>query len=267
MTNRRFSLYEAYSFGAQAVINNFSFFFITMLLGGTAALVFLSVLGAVDYMMFKEHFESLMKICSHAMSEATGALHIGDATVHSHMQDWLPYAVSKHIAPRDIVSVDVTREDVANLFSFLLPLGIGLKFFLNMISIGWTKISLDLQANKKVDIDYIYKFYYHVPAVIVVELIALFATLLGLLMFIIPGVFVYQRLRFARYFIVDKNQSILKSLESSWVLTEDSVMHLTGYTLFASLLKALGHMFFILTFFLTPLAYQAETHVYRQLTK
>lgn len=267
MINKRFSLYEAYSFGVQTVINNFSFFLATMFFGSVASLIFLSVLGYVDYMMFKEHFESLVKICSHAMSEPTGALHVGDMTVHARMQEWLPYALSKHAIPRDVVSVDITRQDVMNALSFLLPVGVAFKCFLNVLSVGWTKMALDLQANKEVSFDYIYKFYYHVPAVIIVELIILAITILGLMLAIFPGVIVYERLRFARYFIIDKNQSVFKALGSSWNLTDGSVIHLTGYSIFSNLLRAFGHMFFIATFFMTPLSYQVEANVYRQLTK
>lgn len=260
-------MYDAYAFGVKSVFNNFAFFMTTIGLGGISSLAFLAFLGVIDYTMFKEHFESLIKVFAHALHTPTGAVHVGDATYQSHIHGWLPYVLSKHLAPRDIVSIDITREDIMNAITFLIPAALGFKLFLEMISVGWTKMALDLQANKNVDAEYIYKFYYYVPAVFIVELLVFGVTLLGTVLLVLPGVYIFQRLRFARYFIIDKNQSIIKALESSWSLTDGSVIHLVGYTMLAGLLGCLSSIFFIGTFFLVPLSYQVDASVYRQMTK
>lgn len=265
MINKRFSLHDAYAFGVKTVVNHFGFFLSAMAVGALASLVFLSFLGVLDYWMFQEHFQTLMKTFFNAMSEATGAVHQAGSTVHDHVRAVLPAALSKHISPRDAVSIDVSGQDIKSLLQLLLPVALIFKLFLDMIVVGWTKIALDLQSNKPVTMHYLYEFYYFVPRVFVVNFIVAVLTMLGLILLLVPGIFVYQRLRFAKYFIIDKNQSIMKSLELSWHMTEGSVIHLIGYSVFAALLASIGNMIFLTTFFLVPLAYQVEASVYRQM--
>lgn len=232
-----------------------------------ASLAFLSFLGIIDYVMFREHFESLIKMFSHSIQEATGPLHVADNTIAHHIKEYAPAVLSKHLVPRDVLSIDISREDIENVLKFLAPAVLVFKLFLETIAVGWTKIALDVQANKKVDYDYLYKFYYFVPRVLFVNIVVSILTVVGLIFFIIPGLFVFQRLRFARYFIIDKDQSFMKALESSWAMTDGSVIHLTGYSIFSALLSGLGNIIFFARFFLLPLSYQAEASVYRQMVK
>ncbi|MBM17726.1 MAG: hypothetical protein CL947_01500 [Epsilonproteobacteria bacterium] len=267
MFKQKFSIQEAYSFGVKSVLDHFTFFVMAIGVGSGVTLLFMSFLGIIDYAMFREHFETIVKAFSHAIQEPTGSLHVANNTIGHHIKDYAPAVFSKHLVPRDVLSIDISREDIENILKILIPSALLLKVVLQAIAIGWTKLALDLEAKKKVDYDYLYKFYYLVPRVLIVDIIVGTLTVMGLFFFIIPGVIVYQRLRFARYFIIDKNQSCLQSLESSWALTDGSVLHLTGYTLFAAMLKALGNVIFLLHFFLLPLSYQAEASVYRQMIK
>lgn len=267
MVNKRFSLYDAYSFGVKTVINHFGFFLVAMLLSVAVAVFVLSLLGIADYMMFKEHFEIITKSVTYAMNNATGLIRVAGYNVHEYVKMYLPESLSTHLVPSDVVSIDISREDINEMFKFLLPIVLGFKLFLEVISIGWTKIALDLQANKTVEYDYLYKFFYLVPRVLIVEIMVGVITMIGFLLFIFPGVFVYQRLRFARYYIIDKNQSMMQALESSWKTTEGSVIHLCGYSVFHHFLMAIGRLFFPAMFFLEPLRFQVDANVYRQINK
>lgn len=267
MLNKRFSLYDAYNFGFKSVLNHFVFFLLTMFVGSIASLVFLSFLGVLDYWMFHEHFQTLIKTFSHAMNEATGAIHQAGTTIHDHMQGIIPASFTKHLSPKDVVSIDIAGQDFTALAKLLLPVALGFKLFLEVIAVGWSKMALDLQENKPVDLEYLYKFYYFVPRVFVVNLVVGLLSMLGFMLLFVPGVFVYQRLRFARYFVIDKDQSIMQALESSWKMTEGSVIHLVGYTVFAGLLAGLSNTLFLTALFLFPLAYLVEASVYRQMVK
>lgn len=267
MINKRFSLHDAYSFGVKTVTNHFGFFVVSLLLGACAAAVVLSFLGIIDYMMFKEHFEALINMTSEAMRNPMGVANYAGVTVHETVRVYLPEVVSKHLAPQTVLSIDLSKEDMMAALKMLVPAVLLFKLFLEVIAIGWTKIALDLQANKQVEYNYLYKFYALAPRVVVVELIKGVAMLVGLLLFVVPGIFIFQRLRFAKYFVIDKNQSIMDALKSSWNLTEGSVIHLVGYSIFAFCLMALGRLFFPAMFFLMPLAYQADANVYRQMVK
>lgn len=267
MVNKRFSLFEAYSFGFKAVLNHFVFFMGTMCVGAVASLLFLAFLGVIDYWLFSEHFNSLMSMFSQALHNPTGAVHSAGHTVHDHLRNVLPSALSKHVAPADSVSIDVSGQDVKDILVSLLPAALVFKFFVDTIAVGWTKMALDLQANKQVSMDYIYKYYYYVPRVFVVGLVVGLVTLVGFVFFILPGVYIYQRLRFARYFVIDKNQSIVDSLQSSWNITDGVVLHLVGYSMVESLVQGLGNTIVFVSMFIAPLGYQVEANVYRQMVK
>ena len=267
MLNKRFSLVDAYEFGFKTTLTHFGFFFVTMIFGALLSLLFLSSLGVIDFMMFPGYFETLVKMFSSATHEAFGGLNVGMTTVSDHVRAHAPEVMAKHIAPSEMLSLDVSGQSFDYIFKFLLPAGLVFKLFADMISIGWTKIALDIKDKKNVSYSYIYKFYYLTPRVFIAGIITSAATLFSLIFFIIPGVYVYQRLRFARYYIIDKDQSIIQALESSWNVSDGSVIHLTGYSLLTMIIAGLGNMLFLVQFFLMPMAYQVDAHVYRQLQK
>lgn len=267
MINKRFSLHEAYSFGFKTVFNYFGFFVMTMGVGMLASLVFLSLLGMVDYWMFSENFKTLFATFSNAMNEATGAIHPIGLSMLENVRAHLPAAVSKHVSVRDAIMVNISTQDMMSLLKVFLPVGIAFKLFLDLISIGWTKIALDIQASKAVAYDYLFKFYRLVPRVFVVDLLVAAATLFGLIFLLFPGIFLYQRLRFARYFVIDKDQSIMDSLKSSWDMTDNSVIHLVGYSILAAIVSSIGNSLFLVALIVLPLAFVVDANVYRQMVK
>ncbi|MBI2353290.1 hypothetical protein HYV11_03565 [Candidatus Dependentiae bacterium] len=267
MTNKKFSLYDAYNFGFKTVINHFGFFFFSIMLISIAGVIVLSILGFTDYLAFREDFEMVFKTVINAMKSATGIAHVAQHNFSSYIHSYLPSTFSEAFSPKEIISLDLSKDEIIALFKILLPIIIGFKLFLDVVSIGWTKIALDLQANKSVEYDYIYKFFYLVPRVFLVNLFVLVITLLGLLLFIFPGIYVYQRLRFSKYFIIDKNLSIAQSLENSWKTTEGSVLHLCAYSVFAAFIKGMGSIFFPSLFFFVPLEFQVDANIYRQIIK
>jgi len=129
--------------------------------------------------------------------------------------------------------------------------------FLTVLSVGWIKIALDLLDDKHVDYNYLFKFYYFVPRVLGVTLLRFVATILGVFLFIVPGIVIFQRLRFAKYFVVDKQESIMQALKSSWNLTDGSVINLVGFSVLNSCFSALIPI--------VPLCSQVEAHIYRQM--
>lgn len=131
--------------------------------------------------------------------------------------------------------------------------------FLAVLSVGWIKIGLDLLDDKHVDYAYLFKFYYFVPRVLGVTFLRIFVATIGLFLLVIPGIIVFQRLRFAKYFVVDKNQPIIQALKSSWRLTNGSVVNLVGYSVLNGCFNGLMPII--------PLNSQVEAYIYRQMVK
>lgn len=265
MINKKFSLESAYSVGSKIVFNYFFFFFISIVISLVACAAYLAALGIIDFLALRHHIAALLNMFQHVSTEATGPLHYAGTSIQEAIRSVLPADVANQVAGRDVVSFDLSGSEWKVIFSWLLPTAIVLKMFLDLIFIGWTKIALDLDAKKQVSYRYIFEFYYLVPRVFIVNLIVGLVTMAGALLFLLPGIFMFQRLRFARYFIIDKNLSIVKALQASWLLTEGSVVHLFGFTLISFLVRSLGHLLVVANFFIVPLQNQVEANVYRQM--
>ena len=149
----------------------------------------------------------------------------------------------------------ITAKGTVSIGAF----GILFALFLYVLYVGWIKMALDMQEHKAVGYDYLHKFYYFVPRVFCIVVLRFFATMVGVVLFIVPGIYVYQRLRFAQFFVIDKNQSCAQALASSWDLTKGSVLHLVGYSIISSFIDSIIPVL--------PLTSQVEVNMYRQMTK
>jgi hypothetical protein len=265
MFSKKFSLDTAYTQGASVVFNHFMFFLVAIIVGGLVAGAALVVLGVLDFYALRHHIAPLLKLFHHVSNSATGAVHYGGATVQEAVRPYLTPEIAAQTLGRDMISVDVKSYDQTYLVSVLLPTMLVLKLVADMISIGWTKIALDFNSKSTASLNYLFKYYYLVPRVFVINLIVGVLTILGCMLFVVPGIFIYQRLRFAKYFVIDKNLSIAKAFNASWALTEGAVVALFGFTIVSVLVEALGQVLVVLYLFTSPLQNQVDANVYRQM--
>lgn len=266
MFTKKFSLETAYGQGARTVLNHFMFFVLAIGIGMLTCAVALAFLGVIDFYALRYHVTPLLNMFHHVINTATGALHYGGTTIQESLHPYLAPDVAQQIMGRDLVSVDVNSYEQAYLFSVMVPTMLVVKLVIDMISVGWTKIALELNANNSVSFRYLFNYYYLVPRVFVVNLIVGIATLAGFMLFVLPGIYVYQRLRFAKYFVIDKNLGIVKALQASWALTQDSVLQLCGFSLVAIIIGSLGNLLILTALFLIPLHNQVEANVYHQMS-
>lgn len=69
-----------------------------------------------------------------------------------------------------------------------------------------------------------------------------FSVVLGLVLFIVPGIFIYQRLLLAGYFMIDKRLGVAESIKTSWRTTKrysNSVWGVLGVTVAISIVPSL----------------------------
>jgi hypothetical protein len=267
MFTKKFSLETAYYSGGKIVMNNFVFFLLAIGIGSFAGGLFLMSLGLVDFMILKQHVLELVRLFEQTMTSATGSVHHQAISVYGALRSFVPQDYLIHVMNMDPASIDIAKEDIRHILTWIIPTALVFKLFVDMISTGWVKVALDLNAGKKVSIKYIFEYYYLVPRVFIANLIVGAVTIAGSLLFLLPGLFIYQRLRFARFFIIDKNLSIVKALQASWNATQGSVLHLTGFSLITIMLDKIADVFFVIKLFVIPLQNQTETNVYEQLAK
>lgn len=268
--NKKFSMHDAYTFGVKMVVEHFGFFMMTMGLGILLTTTAFVVLGFADYTIFKDRFIELAQTFFAAVQQGLGVVKVPYLkSVHEAIRPYVPDILSNYVAPAkaNIFAIVVNSENLKSLAMVILPVFFILKLLMDLIVIGWTKMALDLQVGKSVSIEYLYKYYRLVPRVFAVGVLQYVIIGLGLMFFIIPGIYLMERLRFARYFVIDKDQSIMQAFQSSWKITDGAVVHLVGYSLFAGLISMAGTMLFVVTFFTIPLWYQVDANIYRQMSK
>jgi len=265
MFDKRFSLDTAYALSARIVLNYFPFFVLAIAVSVFACAVYLAVLSLIDIFALRYHLAPLMKMFYQVFYSATGSLHYTGFYMRDIIGSYFPSEITQQVFGRDVISFDISDYEWFYVFSWIIPTALALKLFLDVIFIGWTKIAIDLNDNKQVSISYLFKYYYLAPRVFVVNFVVGLLTLFGCFLFIIPGVFIYQRLRFSKHFIIDKNLSIIKSLQSSWALTKDSVVSLLGFSMISVVFDSVSITVLLAGLFFIPLHNQAEAHVYVQM--
>jgi hypothetical protein len=179
------------------------------------------------------------------------------------------------------VHIHVDRQEIINFWQKMIPAAIVFKFVLDLLAVGYIKVALDAKANKPVEFSNLYANYWLVPSYFIVNIITHLVTVLGFfivgkftggfsfvsILFLIPGLFIYQRLRLAKFFVIDKNYRIDQALQASWCATADCWANLTAFSVIEMMVNAIGHVLILSSFVIFPLGFQVETDVYRQLVK
>ena len=100
----------------------------------------------------------------------------------------------------------------------------------------------------------------------VASLIYIIAVSIGIILLLVPGIYLAVRLQFFTQFIVEENRGITESLKKSWQLTEGQVMPLLLLLLTMIGIALVGCiLFFIGIFVAMPLIYMMQCYVFRKL--
>ncbi len=145
------------------------------------------------------------------------------------------------------------------LFLFFLVIGLFLR-------LGFLRAVLDRVDGKEVSFDRLLIEYRHVLSFLVAGFIYACAVVVGLMLLILPGIFIAVALSFFPFLMIDRNLGPFASLKESLKVTK-------GYrgrlTLFLSILvgiNLLGVLFFVVGLLVTfPLSVVAYAHGYRKI--
>jgi uncharacterized membrane protein len=134
-----------------------------------------------------------------------------------------------------------------------------------VIGIGLIHIALKFIDKKKP----VYKDLFYYQPIVNYFLTALLTGLIavgGLILLIIPGIYLGLRLKFAAYLVIDKNLGPVDALKASWQMTKGNVWNLFFFGILLFLINVLGFVCLIVGLFITvPLGMLATAFVYRKL--
>ncbi len=131
--------------------------------------------------------------------------------------------------------------------------------------LGTKKIGLDLYDVGTSSVGVAFSYFYLAPKIMFAWLLYMIVVAVGLVLFIIPGIFLFLRFGFFPYFILEKNARIIGSFRSSYDLTEGHVWDLFVLWIVTRFLLQLGGMVWFGFFITWPVSLLSHVFVYRKL--
>lgn len=135
----------------------------------------------------------------------------------------------------------------------------------SIFSMGVVKITLEFVDGKNPKLKDIY-YTKKVFNFILSSLIRGVIVVLGLILFIIPGIIFSIKLQYADYLIVDKKLDAVDALKQSWEMTKGHKWNLFLFGILLGLINVLGFLCLLVGLLITvPLSMVVNAYVYRKL--
>ena len=150
----------------------------------------------------------------------------------------------------------------------ILSVLISLAFFVITVflEIGFIKISLKIVDKKAAKFQELWAYPQYLLRMLGATILYSIAILVGLILFIIPGIYLAIRLQFYSYTLLDKDKNIMESLKGSWEMTKGNVINLTLFMLLIFAINILGALALLVGLLITiPISFIAVTLLYRKL--
>lgn len=158
------------------------------------------------------------------------------------------------------VQVALGEDGIMLLIGSLLRFVVGL-----VISMGVIKIALKFIDGKKAKLSDVF-FTKSILNYFLVTVARTFITIVGFILFIIPGIIFTIKLQFATYLVVDKGNGVVEALTKSWEMTKGVKWNLFLFWILLALINILGFLLLIVGLLVTvPLSMVATAYVYRKL--
>ncbi len=153
----------------------------------------------------------------------------------------------------------------ATLFGFLVKLiGWIIQIAISMGAIG---IALRLYDKKKAEYKNLLDYTHLIIPYFLASILYTLIVLVGLILFIIPGVIWSLKFRFYSYFIVDRGMGPIEALRASSKITRGNKWNLFFLGIILGLIDIVGALALLIGLFVTmPLSMMAEAYVFRKLS-
>lgn len=140
-----------------------------------------------------------------------------------------------------------------------------------VLELGVLNLVLHLVDGKKADIKDLYTYPNLLMKVLKTfagSILLGIAVVVGLILLVIPGIYIAIRSQFFMYYIVDKDAGVMDALKMSWNLTKGGMVNLFLFDLLMIVVNLVGALLFGLGLLVTvPLTCVAGTLLYRRFQK
>ena len=138
---------------------------------------------------------------------------------------------------------------------------IALLFIVSALYLGFNKFLLQFDDEHEGSIETIFSCFNSITfRYIITAILRKILVLIGLILFIIPGIFFLIRFQFYRLLIIDRNDGIISSLRNSYRITRGRTLTLLIVTILITLLHYISGIFAILV---VPFTLLIQIYLYR----
>ncbi|HLD25870.1 MAG TPA: hypothetical protein VJC05_02410 [Candidatus Andersenbacteria bacterium] len=146
---------------------------------------------------------------------------------------------------------------IAAFVNFVVQLG---------LELGMMAVALRLIDHQLIAYKDLFSRYGQLGNFFVASFVGGLATVAGLIVFIVPGIYIALRFSQAGYIIVDRKLKGIEALKASWQLTRGTTLQLFFFFLTLIVLNTLGTLLLLIGLLVTlPVTQVATAHVYRRL--
>lgn len=287
MINKKFSVLRAYYTAITMLLEYISFYVVwyAIVIAGwfCIAIAFGLYADLLDYNAITSNWSWIGAIMTRWLAEIK-------ISYNSIPSDISVYGMLSHFLPSNILNHTLETMSWSEYFNIiigpkkivLLVVAVAVAWLSMSVSIGFIKTALSFQSKGTACFHDLYQYFYLVPAYVATKVVMLVACGLPIALLVLTRVvfgtwqyfvalivgavvvFIYQRLRFAKYFVIDQGMNPSDACVASWHVTKGSVMHLLIFSICSMVFMA-HHLSGVLMYFVVTLDKQAEVSVYRQL--
>jgi uncharacterized membrane protein len=235
---KSFSLIAALKFGFSTVLEHFAFFI-------TVMLIYLGVLLSAVVV-------GVPLACLPFATEIFGAIkQLGDSSFHA----------------QDVVKELILNNGIVFSFSLLLAL-FALYLLHRLVSLGIVRISLDYYDERESSVTTLFSCWPLLGRDIAASILYWLMCAIGLLFFVVPGIYFAITYGFYHYAIVDKNAGVFEAFRISKEITYGSKMDLLALVFLLWMIRWISLTIFGLTLFIiVPAVGLTYAYVYRKLAE
>lgn len=148
----------------------------------------------------------------------------------------------------------------------VIIISIATTIFRIIFDIGLINIALKINDKQKVEVEDLYSKYNLILKYLIASILYGLMVGLGLILLIIPGIYLALRFQFFSYLIIDKNLGPIEALKQSSKMTRGVKLQLLLFGIVSGLINMVGVLALIVGLILTlPTTAIAQAHVYRKL--
>jgi uncharacterized membrane protein len=144
----------------------------------------------------------------------------------------------------------------------------GLSFVISILGgISILTAALDIYAGKKVAVEGLFSKYKFILQYLTASLLYLAVVFIGLVLLIVPGIYLMLRFQFYKFLVVDKGLEPIEALRESARVTRGHIWQLFGLFCISVVLNMLGLLALGVGLLVTvPITLLAYTYVYKKLS-